>query len=746
MSPLFLRKNLLPAVISTLVFCLVPAAVVFAMPQMENPKEISWHIEALMVTYDNERELYVAEDNVVITGGKTRLEADYVEFSNKTKDAFAQGNVLFISGGDTITCNAMQINLASEKGTINKGTIFIQDGNYYITGENFRKTGEFTYDAAKGTITTCNGDTPDWKITGKNIQVTIEGYGKASHTAVWAKNLPVLYSPYLVFPVKNKRQTGLLFPRVTSSERKGFEYAQPLYIALSRNADATLYAHYMSDRGVKVAGELRYILSPKSKGMLVAEYLDDDKIDDGTDATEDYSFDSTGQRDNHDRYWIRMKHDQELPYQFKAKLDLDIVSDEDYLLEFKDGFSGYDALKSDFEEMFGRSLDEYDDTTRENSLLVSRKWAHHNLNIEATWYDDVAARQQDTDDTTLQTLPAIEFDAHRQKLGNTGFHYRLDSEFRSFYRKDTDETAAEPLVKGQRFDIYPRLYYPAKFGKLLSFDPFIGARGTAWHAEDYTDAGGDDENFRTRGIYEAGADLSTSFDRVFTLGSTTVDKLKHRVVPKIEYRFVSEAHEEDQPIFDTLDEITDENLVTWSLTNTFTTRSTLKKPDGTSEKNYKEIAWIKLYQDYNIKYERDGNDAADDPWQDLKLKYELYPCTYLESDGEVAFDPNNEHFTEVKVGAKLKDKRGDSIYTSYRYESSTTHSWLTRFNALITSYLMAYYSFENDLDEDKTIETLAGLQFDKECWKLALEFKDSSADKSIAFMVTLKGIGEFGSK
>ncbi|HCY85324.1 MAG TPA: LPS-assembly protein LptD, partial [Desulfobacteraceae bacterium] len=96
MSPLFLRKNLRFAVIFILVLCLVPAAVVLAVPQVENPKEVSWHIEALMVTYDNERQLYVAEDNVVITGGKTRLEADYVEFSNKTKEAFAQGDVLFI--------------------------------------------------------------------------------------------------------------------------------------------------------------------------------------------------------------------------------------------------------------------------------------------------------------------------------------------------------------------------------------------------------------------------------------------------------------------------------------------------------------------------------------------------------------------------------------------------------------------------------------------------------------------------
>ena len=105
----------LPLVAAVAFFCcLVSAKAATAVSLGENPKEISWHISALIVTYDNERNLYIAEDDVVITGGKTRLEADYVEFSNKTKDAFAQGNVLFISGQDSITCNAMQINLLTE--------------------------------------------------------------------------------------------------------------------------------------------------------------------------------------------------------------------------------------------------------------------------------------------------------------------------------------------------------------------------------------------------------------------------------------------------------------------------------------------------------------------------------------------------------------------------------------------------------------------------------------------------------
>ncbi len=740
MRPLFSRKKLPLVAAFAFFYWLASLTGALAIPKAEDPREISWNISALMVTYDNERELYIAEDEVVITGGKTRLEADYVEFSNTTKEAFAQGNVLLISGSDTITCNAMKINLLTEKGTINKGTIFIQEGNYYISGDKLRKTGEFTYDAEQGTITTCDGDTPDWKITGKNIKVTVKGYGQTSHAALWAKKMPVLYSPYLIFPVKNKRQTGLLFPRIHNSERKGFGYEQPLYFAISRNTDATLYADYMSDRGTKMAGELRYVLSPKSKGMMVMDFLEDRKIDDGTTASKDYSYSTTPQRTNSDRYWFRMKHDQDLSKGFTAKLDIDVVSDADYLHEFKDGFTGFDATNENFEKMFGRSLDEYDDTTRKNSLLISRGWSNYNLNIQTLWYDDVIARRQNTTDTTLQTLPSIELDASRKRIGESGLYYTLDSEFRSFYRKDTTAT----LIDGQRADIYPKLYYPTNLGKAFAFEPYVGVRGTAWHTNDFTDTYGNDDDLRYRGLYDVGAALSTTINRVFSLDNSFAEKLKHEIVPKIEYGFQPSVIQDDLPYFDGLDRLGEKNLVTWSLTNTFTSRTSMVQKDGTSSNQYKELAWFKLYQDYDIKNERDNETATDKPWQDLKLKYELNPFQYLGTNGDIALDPYTRHFTEVKVGATISDNRGDNIYTSYRYTTKSSHTWYTKLTGQITDYLKAYYSFESDLDKKDTIETRVGILVEKECWGLALEFKEESADKSIAFMITLRGIGEFG--
>jgi len=743
MPSLFPWKRLSLAVAFVMLCLLALQTRGFAMPGKENPKHVSWHISALMVTYDKNRELYIAEDDVVITGGATRLEADYLEFSDITKEAFAQGNVLFISGGDTITCNAMQVNLATHKGSINKGTIFIQEGNYYITGEKMRKTGQFTYDAAKGSITTCDGDSPDWKITGRNIKVTIEGYGTASHTALWAKKLPVLYSPYLVFPVKTKRQTGLLLPYIGSSDRRGFEYEQPLFLALSRNTDATVYAHYMSDRGVKTAGEFRYVIDDQSRGAIMMDFLEDDKIDDGTDARQTYGFSSTDTRTNTDRWWFRMKHDQVLPYGVTAKLDLDVVSDADYLQEFQDGFTGYDATNEYFSDAFGRSLDSYDDTTRKNSLLLSKTWSSYSMSVQGLWYDDVEARQQDTTDTTLQTLPSVEFDALRQKIGDTSFYWTLDSETRSFYRQDT----TDKLVSGQRLDIYPKLYYPTRIGKHFSFEPYLGVRGTGWHTNDFTDDYGNDDEFRFRGIYDTGASLSTTIDRVFNLDAGFAEKLKHEIIPQIDYAFRPNEVQDDLPYFDGLDRIGEQNVVTWSLTHVFTARTTLMNTDNQTQGHiYKELAWFKFYQDYDIKNERDNESASGRPWQDVKLKYELNPSGFLSSNGDIAVNPYNGHFTQVKIGATISDNRGDKFYSSYRYDIDDYQTWVNRLTIQITDEVMTYYCLESDLEDRSTVEQKAGVELTRDCWGMKLEIAETSGEKTIAFLVLLKGIGEFGTQ
>ncbi|MDA3916110.1 MAG: LPS assembly protein LptD [Deltaproteobacteria bacterium] len=738
MSNLLQKKYMHIFVIFTLFYILIfPNRFAAASYLPENPEEISWHISAMTVTFDQKRDLYIAEDNVVITGGKTRLEADYVEFSNKTKDAFARGNVLLISREDSISCNAMTLNLITKKGFIDKGTIFIQKNNFYISGENIQKTGESTYSAKKGSITSCEGEIPDWKITGNNIKVTIEGYGTATNTVFWAKKLPVIYSPYLKFPVKRKRQTGFLLPKVTSSDRRGFELEQPLFLSISKNSDATVYADYMSDRGVKLGTEFRYILDKKTKGSMNFDFLDDEKIDDGTNATEDYSFSSTPQRTNEDRFWFRMKHDQDLPDGFTAKLDIDVVSDEDYLHEFQDGFTGYRQTKKYFEKEFGRSLDEYDDYTRQNKLNINKVWSNYAFNIDAIWYDNVRARRQNTEDTTLQTLPAIMFNASRQQVSNSKLFYTLNNGYRSFYRQDTTDT----LVKGQRANIYPKIYLPMKLGRAFHFEPSLGIRETIWHTNDFTDIYGNSDSLRTRHMYDIGATLSTKLNKIFNVQNNFVDKILHELIPKLEYAYTPHVTQDDLPFFDDFDRIEEQNLITWSLTNNFISRSVSMTPEGEEKFQYRDFAYVKIYQDYDINKEKDNEPR---PFSDISLELEFNPYKFITLYMDLDWSPYDDRINLFNISNTLKDRRGDALTTEYRFEHDQSESIYAKIAVNLTHGLNSYYSIEQNLMEEESIETKAGLSLKRPCWIFDFYFSQSSNENSVAFMITLNGIGGFG--
>lgn len=731
------RKYLMPLFVAFAFFYILTVPQIQARKLVQDdPRKVTWHISALSVTFDKQRELYIAEDQVVITGGKTRLEADYVEFSNKTKQAFAQGNVLLISGEDSISCNAMEINLATEVGTISKGTIFIQKNNFYIHGENIRKTGKFTYKADRGSITSCTGDTPDWKISARNIDVTIEGYGTASHTILWAKNVPALYSPYLIFPVQAKRQSGFLIPQVGTSDRLGIEYEQPLFLATSRNTDVTLYADYMSDRGVKGAAEFRYVLDNRSQGAIFLDYLKDSKIDDGSENTKQYAYASTPARTNEHRFWFRMKHSQELDSGFNVKLDLDIVSDQDYLSEFNDGFTGYTQTNEYFEKFHHRSLDAADDYTRKNWLNLYKSWSNFIFNVDVLWYDNVNARKQDTPDTTLQTLPGIEFLASKQEIGSS-IYYSLDSEYRVFYRQDTTAT----LVNGQRLDLNPKFYRPFKIGKVFNFEPYIGLRETVWHTSDFVDTNGNSDDFRTRETYETGAELSTKLIRIFNPENRFADRIKHEFIPKLEYVYSPHIGQDDLPYFDEIDRLDEQNLLTWSLTNVLISRKTRTAPRSGETSVYKEFAYIKLYQSYDIKKERDNESR---PFSPFYLELELNPFSYLSLDMDTSWSPYDSHFKSLNVASTITDFRNDQLTTEYRYTIDEAESIYSRLDIRLTKSISAFTSIERNLALDKTVETKAGFTVERACWTLNLVFSESRGDNAVTFLINLHGLGEFG--
>ncbi len=734
-----------------------------------------WHITADELNFDEVNQVYIATGNVIISKMDKQIVADKVQFSHKQMTALASGHVVMTVGKDIITADRLQIDLNTEQGNLQNGAFFLHKENFHIRGNQILKTGPDSYRAEKASLTTCDGEKPAWKITGRNLNITIEGYGYAHHAVFWIKSVPVFYTPFIAFPVKSKRQTGLLPPQMGISSRKGFHYNQPLFWAIHDSMDATFYDHYMQQRGNKLGAELRYISGPQTRGTLMVDYFKDQKVDDGKgDNSEDWGYDDSLDepnetdtdilRPNRDRYWFRMKHDQFLPGGFSAKFDLDVVSDQDYLKEFKSGYSGYNESDDYYNAEFYRDMDDYNDPIRLNRLNISRNWSRFNLSTEFRWYDNVINRQQEDRDTTVQRLPFIRLDAPKQRLGSSPFYANMRNEYTYFYRQNTN--SHNSVLEDQRLDIYPRIYLPVDLKNYVTLEPSLGYRATGWQVVAYEDPSDDQDkteaHFRQLPDYQL--DLSTEFFRIFNTQGESIDRLKHTVRPRIVYTYIPEENQSEFPHFDSLDRIEKENKLTYALTNLITYRSNLKpkKPTATTATlpgyHYQQVLRLFLEQSY------DFNEAAeDDPaeWRNTETKepfspvygrLELTPRKYVSllADGE--WSPYEKTMISHSIAANLSDNRGDRLTVEHRYKEDIDdinqeglESIYARLRIAVTDALVLTAEYENDLYEDKEILASLGGLYKAQCWSFRLTFTREDDEEKFDFMIGLHGLGEFES-
>lgn len=746
-----------------------------------------WEIIADEVSYDDQAEVYIARGRVEISQENRKLTADFVRFNHKTLDATARGHVVLSAGEDLLIGEQMDINLRTQTGSVTDGTIFLAENHFYIQGDRIEKVSDAAYRIEGAAVTSCEGEVPDWKITGRKVDVTQEGYGVVRHAALWTRRVPVLYTPYFVFPAKRKRQTGLLFPEFGQSDRKGTFYLQPFFWAINEQSDATFYEHYMSDRGHKVGAEYRYLIDESSKGTIMFDFMDDRQKEDGPE--DDSRFGYTGDnflRPNSDRYWFRMKHDQDLPNGFSARLDLDVVSDQDYLTEFRDGLTGFEETRDYFEDEFNRQLEDYTETVRTNSLVVSRFWKRFSLNTGSIWNDDVIARRDQPlvggpdraiEDTSLHQLPFAEFEAIKQPVGETPFYWDMSNQYVYLYSEDNS--------RGHRLDLHPRIYWPLKLWRYLSVEPSAGARQTGWWITEYqenVEGEADKDKQEYRFLYDLRLDTSTEFSRVFQVQGESLEAVRHTLRPRVIYEYIPDEDQDDLPAFFSVDAEGDEDadptalddginridrrhLITYSLIQNLTAKSEVKNTgeeveDPTDNGNeepeyaYRTLARLELEQSYDIFEAReDDPEQRKDPdrkkpFSEIRADLELYPTRNLTLNAEAEWEPYENRVITRNASMAWNSLRGDQVRAEYRYdetvEEDIIESVYGSLRLKLPLRLTAYLSHEHDLEADERVESIAGLIYESQCWAVDVRYTEEQEDQEIAFMVRLFGLGELG--
>jgi LPS-assembly protein len=622
----------------------------FSRERFLGDEDVPWEITANSLSYDQKEETYVAKGNVVIKRADQSLNAQEAIYSKKTGIAKVSGDVRFEVAGDVLTCDQGTFNLNNQTGEIRDGLLFLRENNFTISGDIIEKLSEDTYRVESARVTTCEGTKPAWSFAASEVKVTVEGYGKAKNATFRIRDVPVFYFPYLIFPAKTKRQSGLLLPMAGYSDLNGAGFELPFFWAISDQTDATFYGRYMSKRGYMQGLEFRYVAEQDSKGIFLFDILSD-KIEEKDLTDPDQAKISPFPRTNSTRYWWRSKTDQDLPYGLVARLDLDYVSDQDYLREFEGELFGLE-VRPDLVEEFGRPLEERFSPTRRSALRLGHDGEGYSLQGGSSYFERT---ENPPNDPTPQPLGVLNFDLLPREIPYLPLFFKFDTNYEYIWR--------DAGAKGHSASFAPELSYPILGSRYLQFNSSVRYRGNAqWFDEPFENR---DDQFRDS--FGIQGKLSTLLERIFPFERKTTKELKHKVFPSLIYDYRTAPDETKQsPWFDPIDELGKVNRVAFSLENFLDARSENQK----GETSYRQWVNFFLSQGYNIDEARRDTLPGEEkqPFEPLAARLTLYPWPDLYFLGSGSWDWDEDKLTALNLALELSVPRSGGRKDRYKVD------------------------------------------------------------------------------
>ena len=249
------------------------------------------------------------------------VQAERIEVDQATRVVTAYGDVILDQGPRRISGRSMTFDLDDKTGTFTDATAYV-DPDYYFKGTEIAKVEEDVYTVENGVFTSCEGEVPPWSFSLKKARVRVGGYAKVRGAAMKVKKLPVFYTPYLLWPAKTERSSGLLIPQPGYSDRRGASLGLAYYQTLGRSYDTTFFADVSTEDYLGFGNEFRYRPNENTQGIFEGYIVRDPEQDDDW------------------RWRVRLDHTSEnLPFGMRAVIAHRDFSDFDYYRDFERDFS-----------------------------------------------------------------------------------------------------------------------------------------------------------------------------------------------------------------------------------------------------------------------------------------------------------------------------------------------------------------------------------------------------------------------
>ncbi len=662
---------------------------------------------------------------------QTTIKADWMVYDVTLNTIKARGNISVEADGQSIYAEQATVNLEQETGTFENATIIGDEKDVHLEGEVIEKIGFKTYHIENGWIITCkipDDKTPPWSFAASDAIIEQDGYAVLKHARFRIKDVPVFYSPWLAVPAKNKRETGFLLPEISSAENSGFGFNLPFFWNISDSTDLTIYTQYFANRGYMPGLEFRYITDPDDKGMAMANYIHDEL----SDPSETEYYEDTGYtHDNMDRYWFRAKADQDFGTAWTSRLDLDIVSDRDYLNEFNTGLTGFERSNEEFLDTFGRSLENRTDDQRTNAFSIQRAWGPTSLEARLLAINDVRQDEEPSDDpdatprpTPLWNLPSIDYTGTMPLENLWDLTLQWDTNYYNFWREEG--------VGGHRFDIFPTLSAPLPISPYLESRAEIGIRDTYYIVQEYGEAEWLEDDSQNRFLYDIHAEVGSTLIRTFALSGKSMTGLSHEVRPYVEYDFIPDVDQDDLPRFDAVDRVGEQNQLTYGIDNFFNALS-----GDNSERDY---GWFKIKQSYSFLSER-----SDDPFSDINVELKWIPLRLLQLLYRTDIDVYDTGFVKHDLETSFRNSRGDLFELDYYFKDNGDANDTEQINAALEAGIFSSWrtriSIEHSLANDETNIANVSLLYQALCWSVELGSQYTPEETSFMLLFNLANLG-----
>ena len=454
--------------------------------------------------------------------GTTVVTADHLRYTFKDDTATASGNVCLVQQGLVMKGPELVLHTRQQTGAFkqaqytfdNPQTTVKSDGSLGIShargdASEIQFKGEDNYDLTNANYTTCPVNDDAWMMHVKDLNINnITQIGTAHGAEILFHNTPILYTPWINFPLNDVRKSGFLAPTFATTGNSGMIITVPWYWNIAPNYDATFEPSVISKRGTELGGEFRY-LNESYSGSLNADVLQDHLT--GTT-----------------RWDVFAVHNQTFTPNLSGNFTYQAVSDNNYFRDLSNQLSITSLVTLDQET---------------------------SMTYHTDWWTAVARVQQfqTLQDPSAPIIPPYarlpELTWSGDKVFNSGVEFTMMTDLTDFVHPT--------LVNGTRFVAYPSVSIPFtnSFGYIT---PKVGVNYTQYSlGANNTSA----QSQYTRTLPITSVDSGMYFDRnVDFFGTQYLQTLE----PRLYYLYVPYQNQNQLPNFDSaeLDQINYSTLFT----------------------------------------------------------------------------------------------------------------------------------------------------------------------------------------